>query len=220
MAIVPTALEFGIYRDGDNNLDHEQAFVINQALAVSSRNPSIEFVVEDTTSRRGLLPEGELRTERYVLRDGMAKDAHVEEAHDPSARENLAKFVERTLDRAEATGARQTWIELVDHGGGDGGGLESESNGSMMSERDIAGAIADGIAAHARAHPEDANRRVEGVVANQCLMSTLGFAEGYYISALKRPVRSCRIFGKQHAPHALAAPGFCYYCWIDGLYGL
>jgi hypothetical protein len=177
MAIGATALEFGIYRDGDNNLDREQAYVINQALAVSSRNATIDFVVEDTTSRRGLLPEGELRTECYVIRDGMAKNVHVGDAHDPSARENLAAFVAHTLDRAEATGARQTWIELVDHGGGDGGGLESASNGAMMSERDIAGAIADGVAAHARAHPEDPQRSVDGIVANQCLMSTLGFAD-------------------------------------------
>lgn len=177
MAIGATALEFGIYRDGDNNLDHEQAYVLKQALTVSSRDPSIDFVVEDTTSRRELLPEGALRTESYVIRDGMASDVHVGNAHDPSSRDNLAKFVERTLDRALESGARQTWIELVDHGGGDGGGLESASNGTMMSERAIAGAIADGVAAHARAHPEDAQRSIDGVVANQCLMSTLGFAD-------------------------------------------
>jgi hypothetical protein len=47
-----------------------------------------------------------------------------------------------------------------------------------MAEDDIAGAIRDGIALHARSHPEDAGRRIDGVVANQCLMSTLGFAEG------------------------------------------
>jgi hypothetical protein len=46
-----------------------------------------------------------------------------------------------------------------------------------MSSTDIAGAIADGIALHAKEHPEDAGRNVDGVVANQCLMSTLGFAD-------------------------------------------
>jgi hypothetical protein len=168
MSIAPAALEFGIYRDGDNNLDHEQSLVINQALNVSSRDSSIEFVVEDTTSRRGLLHEGALRTESYLIRDGMGGDVKVETPHDPSSRENLAAFVARTLDRAQETGARQTWIELVDHGGGDGGGLESAANGSMMSERDIAGAIADGVAMHASAHPDDADRKVNGVVANQC----------------------------------------------------
>jgi hypothetical protein len=176
MGIAPAALEFGIYRDGDNNLDREQAVCINQALRVSSRDPSIEFVVEDTTARRAFAPAGELRTESYVIRDGEGRELKLEEPHDPSSRENLAAFVTRTLDHAERTGAQQTWIELVDHGGGDGGGLESATHGSMMSERDIAGAIADGVAAHARAHPEDANRKVDGVVANQCLMSTLGFA--------------------------------------------
>ena len=95
----------------------------------------------------------------------------VETPHDPSSRENLAAFVARTLDRAQESGAKQTWIELVDHGGGDGGGLESATNGSTMSERDIAGAIADGVAMHARTHPEDADRKVDGVVANQCLIA-------------------------------------------------
>jgi hypothetical protein len=52
----------------------------------------------------------------------------------------------------------------------------------------MAQAIADGVALHAKEHPEDAGRGVDGVVANQCLMDTLGFAEGYYIRPFKRPV--------------------------------
>ncbi len=89
---------------------------------------------------------------------------------------NLAKFVARTLDNAEESGAKQTWIDLVDHGGGDGGGLETHT-GAVMSMPDMAQAIADGIALHAKEHPEDAHRKIDGVVANQCLMSTLGFAD-------------------------------------------
>lgn len=177
MAIGAATLEFGIYRDGDNNLDVEQAEVIKQAMAVSTRDASIEFVVEDTTARRGLRPADELRTESYVFRDGRVTGASIEEPHDPSSRANLATFVQRVLDRAEITGAKQAWIELVDHGAGDGGGLESASSGTLMRERDIAGAIHDGIAAHAMAHPEDAQRTVDGVVANMCLMSTLGFGD-------------------------------------------
>ncbi len=50
------ALEFGIYRDGDNNLDVAQSATIAQALQVSDRDASIEFSVEDTTARRGFLP--------------------------------------------------------------------------------------------------------------------------------------------------------------------
>ncbi len=42
---------------------------------------------------------------------------------------------------------------------------------------DIGKAIADGVAMHAAAHPEDTGRRVDGVVANQCLMDTMGFAD-------------------------------------------
>ncbi len=41
----------------------------------------------------------------------------------------------------------------------------------------IAQAIADGVKLHAQEHPEDANRKVDGVVANQCLMASLGFAD-------------------------------------------
>jgi len=205
MAIGATALEFGIYRDGDNNLDHEQALVINQALNVSSRDSSIEFVVEDTTSRRGLLHEGALRTESYLIRDGSATDVTVETPHDPSSRENLAAFVARTLDRAQETNAKQTWIELVDHGGGDGGGLESATHGSMMSERDIAGAIADGVAMHATAHPEDADRHVDGVVANQCLMGTLGFADALSEAGVSRLAASNEIMIAPGVPTTVAS---------------
>ncbi len=89
---------------------------------------------------------------------------------------NLAKFVARTLDNAEKSGAKQTWIDLVDHGGGDGGGLETHT-GAVMSMPNMAKAIADGVALHAKEHPEDPNRTIDGIVANQCLMSTMGFAD-------------------------------------------
>ena len=94
-----------LYRDGDNNLDSEQSLVINQALRVSSNDSSIEFVVEDTTARRGFAPQGELRTESYVIREGVGSDLTLDAPHDPSSRENLAAFVARTLDRAEETRA-------------------------------------------------------------------------------------------------------------------
>ncbi|GAC1657570.1 MAG: hypothetical protein NVS9B12_09720 [Vulcanimicrobiaceae bacterium] len=91
--------------------------------------------------------------------------------------ENLARFVARTLDEAQKNGAAQTWIELSDHGAGDGGGLQADSTGEIMSIAGMASAIASGIAQHAQAHPEDANRTIDGVVANQCLMASLGFAD-------------------------------------------
>jgi hypothetical protein len=175
-----TALQFGIYRDGDNNLDVIQSTVIDQAVRVSRRDDRIAFTVEDTTSRR--TPQqarGGARTESYALRAGrLDGPVTVDPPHDPSARTNLAAFVARTLDAAQTNDARQTWIELVDHGGGDGGGLESARGHSMMTSTDIAGALADGTALHARSHPEDAGRRVDGVCANQCLMATAGFTEG------------------------------------------
>jgi hypothetical protein len=38
----------------------------------------------------------------------------------------------------------------------------------ITASADIAGAIADGVALHVQAHPEDAGRAVLGVVTNQC----------------------------------------------------
>ena len=164
-----TALQFGIYRDGDNNLDLIQSPVIDQAFRVSEHDKLVAFTVEDTTARRDfVLPHG-ARTESYAIRDGeLDGPVTVDEPHDPSSRANLTAFVARTLDDAQRNDAKQTWIELVDHGGGDGGGLESATFRSLMTSDDIAGAIADGVALHAKEHPDDAQRGVDGVVANQC----------------------------------------------------
>jgi len=173
------ALEFGLYRDGDNNLDSVQAATIAQAIDTSAKDRSIEFTVEDTTSRRGFEPAHVLRTESYAIADGKFERGRVEVTppHDMSARRDLAAFVTHTLDNAENSHATQTWIDLIDHGGGDGGGLQSAHSATgIMREDDIAGAVADGVAAHAKAHPEDSGRIVDGVVANQCLMATVAFS--------------------------------------------
>lgn len=170
-------LEYGLYRDGDNNLDESQAATIAQARDASARDHAISFAVEDTTARDGTLPAHYLRTESYDIDGGRVHDLTVSPPKDMSARATLAAFVARTLDEAQKHRAGATWVELVDHGGGDAGGLQSALSGGIMSEDDIAGAIADGVARHAHDHPEDADRRVDGVVANQCLMSTLGFAD-------------------------------------------
>jgi hypothetical protein len=173
-----TAVQFGLYRDGENNLDTVQSPVIDQAFAVSERDHRVAFTVEDTTARRDFTGITSARTESYAIRDGdVDGKVSVDAPHDPSSRANLAAFVARTLDAAEHNGATQTWLDLVDHGGGDGGGLESDAHKSIMSSTDMAGAIADGLALHAKEHPEDADRKIDGVVANQCLMSTLGFAD-------------------------------------------
>jgi hypothetical protein len=170
-------LEFGIYRDGDNNLDEVQAQTLSQALRTSARDPHVEFTVEDTTARRGFLPHRMLRTESYTIADGrIGSNVSVSHPHDMADRDNLAAFVARTLDRAEVSQARTTWVDLIDHGAGDGGGLEADHGSGIMRADDIAGAIADGVADHARRHPEDAQRHVDGVLANQCLMATEAFA--------------------------------------------
>jgi hypothetical protein len=146
-----------------------QEATLAQALRTSRNDARIEFTIEDTTSLHG----DELHTDEYTIAGGGIGHVRRDEAHAMSDERNLARFVARTLDDAEASGARQTWIDLVDHGGGDGGGLQT-SDGRCMSMPDIAKAISDGVALHASAHPEDAGRGIDGVVANQCLMDTMG----------------------------------------------
>ena len=194
------ALEFGMYRDGDNNLDAVQSLTLAQALATSKTDHSIEFTVEDTTSRRGFEPAHVLRTESYAIADGeLSKSVEVSAPHDMSARRDLAAFVAHVLDNAEKANAKETWIDLIDHGGGDGGGLQSDhGDARIMREDDMAGAIADGVALHAKAHPEDASRHVDGVVANQCLMATVAFSSALSQVGVKYLAAS---------PETMLAPG-------------
>ncbi len=173
------ALEFGIYRDGDNNLDMSQSLTIAQALESSRTDSAVQYTVEDTTGLRvddGNVVDGRKRTDDFTIADGKVGDSQTGKARNMASESNLAAFVARALDDAQKSGATQTWIDLVDHGGGDGGGLETHT-GAVMAMPDMAKAIADGIALHAKEHPEDANRTIDGVVANQCLMSTMGFAD-------------------------------------------
>jgi hypothetical protein len=202
LSVTPSrrSLEFGIYRDGDNNLDAIQESTLAQALRTSARDARVEFTVEDTTRLHAdgdAIESGDLRTESYAIADGGVTKVRVDAAHDMSDESNLARFVARTLDNAEANGAKQTWVELVDHGGGDGGGLET-ADGSVMSMPDIARAIADGTTLHAAAHPEDTGRRIDGVVANQCLMDTLGFADALSHAGVRYLAAS---------PETMLAPG-------------
>ncbi|MGA8097334.1 MAG: hypothetical protein WB810_01610, partial [Candidatus Cybelea sp.] len=194
------SLEFGIYRDGDNNLDAVQESTLSQALRASARDSRIEFRVEDTTRLRAdgdAIVSGPLHTEQYTIADGDVARVHLGKAHEMSNEANLARFVARTLDNAQASGAKQTWIDLVDHGGGGGGGLET-GDGSCMSMPDIAKAIADGVTLHTQEHPEDAERRVDGVVANQCLMDTMGFADALSHAGVRYLAAS---------PETMLAPG-------------
>ncbi len=194
------SLEFGIYRDGDNNLDAIQESTLSQALRTSDRDSRIEFTVEDTTQLRShgdAITSGALHTEQYTIADGDVAHVQLSKAHEMSDEANLASFVAHTLDDAQTSGAKQTWIDLVDHGGGDGGGLET-GDGGVMAMPDIAKAIADGVAIHAKEHPEDAGRSVDGVVANQCLMDTMGFADALSHAGVRYLAAS---------PETMLAPG-------------
>ncbi len=206
VSITPSrrSLEFGIYRDGDNNLDAIQEAVVSQAARTSALDSRIEFTVQDTTATRAAGVRREqgdtgrgLHTDEFTIADGNVGRVDSTKARDMSDESNLARFVAKTLDHAEASGTKQTWIDLVDHGGGDGGGLETR-DGSVMTMPDIAKAIADGIALHASAHPEDPNRCVDGVVANQCLMDTMGFADALSHAGVRYLAAS---------PETMLAPG-------------
>ncbi len=188
------AVEFGIYRDGDNNLDESQGITLRQALQTSAKDSHIEYTVQDTTS----VGTGRLRTDSFTVADGGIGQAQIDAPHDMASEKNLARFVARLLDNAQASGAQQTWIELTDHGAGDGGGLEADSVRQIMPMPKIAQAIADGVKLHALEHPEDADRKVDGVVANQCLMASLGFADALSHAGVKYLAAS---------PETMVSPG-------------
>jgi len=117
-----------------------------------------------------------------------------------SDRHSLAAFVEQTLE-ARVSDPRfckaDVWIDLVDHGGGDGGGLQADSTGGFMSLQDIAGAITDGRAAFHKKFP-GADDSVTGVLANQCLMATIGFCDTLSHSGVRYLAAS---------PETMIAPG-------------
>ena len=177
---VANRVVFGVYRDGDNNLDAVQARNVSDFVDATARNPLLKVVAEDTTAlaRRPFIA-GDLRTESSLIEHGKQRIVGVTAPVDMSDRSTLAAFVNRTLEAKAGDPAFATagvWLDLVDHGGGDGGGLAADSTGGFMSMEDIAGAIADGRARFAKAHP-GVDDQVTGVVANQCLMATLGFAD-------------------------------------------
>jgi hypothetical protein len=98
------SLEFGIYRDGDNNLDAIQESTLSQALRTSARDSRIEFTVEDTTALRpfhgaGGDKVGGLHTDEYTISGGGLSNVRSGPADDMS---DEAKFVARTLDDAQA----------------------------------------------------------------------------------------------------------------------
>jgi len=172
---------FGVYRDGDNNLDAVQERNVTDFVRETRSNPALKVVAEDTTAvPRAPFRNGELRTEWSTIQGGAQHVVRIESARDMSSRATLAGFVARTLEsRASDSTFKKAdvWLDLVDHCAGDGGGLESDSHGgACMPMQDIAGAIADGQAQFLKKHP-DADASVTGVLANQCLMATLGFAD-------------------------------------------
>ena len=192
---------FGVYRDGDNNLDEAQERNVTDFVAATARDRSLKVVAEDTTSLpRAPFGVGELRTESSVIENGGQRIVRVSAPVDMSDRATLAAFVERTLEARSSDpkfAHADVWLDLVDHGGGDGGGLEADSSGGFMSIDDIAGAIADGRARFRAEHP-GSDDGVTGVVANQCLMSSLGFANSLSRAGVKYLCAS---------PETMLAPG-------------
>jgi len=193
---------FGVYRDGDNNLDAVQERNVTDFVRETRTNPALKVVAEDTTGvRKAPFKQGDLRTEWSIIQNGAQHVVRIESARDMSSRATLAAFVNRTLEQRESDskfGSADVWLDLVDHGAGDGGGLESDANGgAVMKMDDIAGAIADGRALFERSHP-GADSSVTGVLANQCLMATLGFADALSRSGVRYLAAS---------PETMLAPG-------------
>jgi hypothetical protein len=109
----------------------------------------------------------------------------------------LAVFVQRSLEAkaGDPAFARiDVQLGLVDCKGGYGGGLESDSSGGTISIDDIGGAIGNEGAEFRRAHPAG-DDSIGDIVGSQCLIATLGLAEGYCTRRLKRPVCgiNCRL---------------------------
>src|SRR5215470_6579393 len=90
---------FGVYRDGDNNLDQAQERNVTDFVAATARDRSLKVVAEDTTSLpRTPFGMGELRTESSVIANGEQRVVRVTAPVDMSNRATLASFVERTLE--------------------------------------------------------------------------------------------------------------------------
>ncbi|MBV8172311.1 MAG: hypothetical protein JO219_10330 [Candidatus Eremiobacteraeota bacterium] len=193
---------FGVFRDGDNNLDAVQERNVTDFVRETRENSALKVVAEDTTGvARTPFKQGELRTEWSTIQSGTQHVVRIESPRDMSSRSTLAAFVARTLESRAADPAfknADVWVDLVDHGAGDGGGLQSDSHGgACMPMEDIAGAIADGQAQFLKAHP-GADASVTGVLANQCLMATLGFADALSRSGVRYLAAS---------PETMLAPG-------------
>ncbi|HXW50635.1 MAG TPA: hypothetical protein VEJ41_01490 [Candidatus Acidoferrales bacterium] len=209
--IVNRNVVFGVYRDGDNNLDAVQERNVTDFIRTTASNPSLKVLAEDTTR----LPHppflrSQLRTEWSTIENGTQHITRVTSPVDMSDRKSLATFVEQTLEARTGDPkfkSADVWIDLVDHGGGDGGGLQADSSGGFMSLQDIAGAINDGRAAFRKKFP-GADDSVTGVLANQCLMATIGFCDTLSHSGVRFLAAS---------PETMLAPGVPSAAFADAL---
>src|ERR1700720_599895 len=108
---------FGVYRDGDNNLDAEQARNITDFIKTTARNPELKVIAEDTTALpRTPFGDGDLRTESSVIQGGAQHVVRVTRPEDMSDRATLAAFVQRTLEakgRGPAFAKGPVWLEWV-----------------------------------------------------------------------------------------------------------
>ncbi len=202
---------FGVYRDGDNNLDALQERNVTDFIRTTASNPALKVIAEDTT-RLAHPPfvRPQLRTEWSTIQDGTQHVTRITAPVDMSDRKSLAAFVEQTLEARSNDPkfkSADVWLDLVDHGGGDGGGLQADSSGGFMSLQDIAGAISDGRAAFRKKFP-GADDSVTGVLANQCLMATIGFCDTLSHSGVRYLAAS---------PETMLAPGVPSAAFADAL---
>src|SRR5690349_7763276 len=76
------SLEFGIYRDGDNNLDDSQANLLTQARDVSLADRSIQFTVENTTSALRQAQDNLVQGQGYTVTQTYTVDGSVKKVID------------------------------------------------------------------------------------------------------------------------------------------
>src|SRR5258708_5363351 len=90
---------FGVYRDGDNNLDSVQERNVTDFVREPRSDPALKVVAEDTTGvPRAPFRKGDLRTEWSTIEGGAQHVVSIESPRDMSDRASLAAFVNRTLE--------------------------------------------------------------------------------------------------------------------------
>lgn len=177
-------LQYGIYRDGDNNLDQAEGPLIPQAVQVSAKHSNISMLVMDTTSYfDGHPSQNGPRTYTYELYNGKISNLTIHPRQDMSKSGNLAEFIAdnyaeaHAIEKAHPGVKVETAIEIIDHGAGDAGAVfveEPDGTISHMTADDMAAAVRRGAQIHAQRDPSDHARNIEYLDMHVCFSNAMG----------------------------------------------